>query len=725
MALREARAFCRICLGHCGMKLTVDDETNSIVDIRGDKDHPLTRGYACFKGLQAKESHHDEARLLHPLKRNAEGGYDRIPLEQALDEIATSMAAIGEKYGADAIGTYFGNGASFNSTSFSFQGSFMDAIGSVSRYSAYTIDQSCKTLSFERMGGWAGGNVQIEQSDVIMLIGTNPVLSHQLLGFLASDPSRKLKEHRARGLKVITVDPRRTETSHYSDLAVQPYPGFDSAILASLIRLIIAEGWHDSEFCERYVGASSMARLRESIEPFKDCEVEALSGLQPGDIRRVAEMFARDATQGRAYTGTGPSMAPHSNMTQHLADCLNVVCGRFTRPGDTVISVDMLTPSGPFYAEVIPPPRTSWKAPPSRIRGVGILAGEKTTGTLPDEILTPGPGQIKCLISCGGNITSLMPDQQKAVKAYQSLELTVVVDPYMSNSARLSDYVIPPRAMYERADLPVSAYGFAFFPAPWVQYSPQILDVPKDSELTEEWYFFWALAKRLGKSIQYEGVQLDMETAPTLDELLESRAKHPLAPLDEIKKHPSGKIFYEAQDEVLPPRPDATAQFDVIPDDVAEELSEIAREVRRTAQGHLSNGKNFTHVLSSRRMRNVYNTIGMFLPSTRKRNAYNPAYLNPDDLAQLGLKDGDRIQISSDHGQVVAIVEADPSLRPGVVSMAHGWGKLPAEDADVALHGTSVNMLISTETNVEPINAMPRMSGVPVNIAPTNLWHAA
>jgi anaerobic selenocysteine-containing dehydrogenase len=167
--------------------------------------------------------------------------------------------------------------------------------------------------------------------------------------------------------------------------------------------------------------------------------------------------------------------------------------------------------------------------------------------------------------------------------------------------------------------------------------------------------------------------------------------------------------------------PDATAKFDVVPDDVAAELAEIARQPRRCAGGHISNGKHFTHVLSSRRMRDVYNTIGMFLPSTRRRTAYNPAYLHPDDLVQYGMKNGDRIQIASDHGQVVAIVEADPSVRRGVVSMAHGWGKLPGESTDAALHGSSVNMLISTDSNVEPINGMPRMSGIPVNIARANV----
>lgn len=713
-ALRTERAFCRICLGHCGTVLTVD-EHDHIVEIRGDRDHPLTRGYACFKGLQAEEAHHGPARLLHPLRKNAEGQFDEITSEQALDEIAEKLRQSIDQYGPDSVGVYFGNGSIFNSTAVSMQASFLDAIGSRSRFTSYTIDQSAKTLSFERLGGWAGGNLQLDQCDVILLIGTNPLLSHGLLGFLASDPTKRLKEAKAKGLKLIVIDPRRTETAGFADLAVQPLPGNDPTILAGLIRLILKEGWEDKAFCDRYVGDASMQKLREAVEPFDEARVEARSGLQPGDLRAVATLFARDSRQGAAYTGTGPSMAPYSNLMQHMADCLNVVCGRYIRAGDRVLSVDMMTPPMEFRAEVIPPPRTSWNAPPSRIRGVGSLAGEKTTGTLPDEILTPGAEQVRCLISCGGNLASLMPDQKKMLKAFEALDLRVSIDPYMSNTVRLADYVIPPRMQYERADLPVSAYGFAFFPESWVGYAPAILNAPEGSDVMEEWYFFWAIAKRLGKSLTFCGVTLDRDTPPTTDELLAIRCQHPLAPLEEIKRHPSGKVFAEAQTIVQPPRPEATATFDLMPDDVREEVAELAAELGMQARARQTE-QQFTHLLSTRRMRNFYNSIGMYLSGTRKRNPYNPAYLNPADLAELGLANGDRVAITSDHASIEAIVEGDPAVRPGVISMAVAWGGLPGENLDPSQHGSSTNMLISTDRNVDPLNAMPRMSAIPVNI---------
>ncbi|HIE1388037.1 TPA: molybdopterin-dependent oxidoreductase [Pseudomonas aeruginosa] len=183
---------------------------------------------------------------------------------------------------------------------------------------------------------------------------------------------------------------------------------------------------------------------------------------------------------------------------------------------------------------------------------------------------------MKCLISCGGNLANLMPDQQKMIRAFEALDLRISIAPFMSNSARLADYILPPTMQYERADLPVSAYRFAFFPESWVAYSPALLTPPKDSDLIEEWYLFWALAGRLGKTRRFGEVKLDMQPPSTTDQLLALRAQHPLAPQEEIRKHPSGKIFHDTNNVVLPPRPETTATFDVIPTDVAKELHQLA-----------------------------------------------------------------------------------------------------------------------------------------------------
>lgn len=265
MSTRTARSFCRICAGACGMQITVDDN-NAIVDIRGDKQAPLTRGYACFKGLQAEEAHHGAARLLHPLKRNADGSFARIPLEQALDEISAKMRDLIEDGGPEAVSLFCGNGSIFNATAYPMTFSFMRSLGSSQYYSTQTIDQSAKLVTFERLGGWAAGAHSLRRSEVVMLFGTNPLISHCTSGFLIPDPTKRLREEKARGLKLIVIDPRSTETAHHADLVLQPIPGQDAAIAGGLIRLILSEGWEDKDFCAAHVRSDALVALRTAVD---------------------------------------------------------------------------------------------------------------------------------------------------------------------------------------------------------------------------------------------------------------------------------------------------------------------------------------------------------------------------------------------------------------------------------------------------------------------------
>ena len=519
---REAKSFCRICLGGCGMHLTVD-ATGKITHIRGDEAHPVSKGYACFKGVQAAEAHHGPTRLLRPLKRRADGSFEEIGLETALDEIAERLRPYYDRGERDAIGLYNGNGASMSSAAHGMFFSFMPSLGSNAHYTTLTIDQSAKSVSFERLGGWPAGVHGIDQSDVSLIFGANPLVSHALVGFLYADPARRLKSAKARGLKLIVVDPRRTDTARHADLALQPIPGQDAAIAGGLIRLIMDEGWGDADFTDRFVTAEGMAALRAAVDPLTEDCVERRAGLASGQLRAAAEMFARDNERGAAYTATGPSMSPHSNLAQHLIDCLNIVCGRFLRAGDP-FTVNMIVPPYAVYEEVISPPRSWNDIPLGRIRGVGRLAGERLTATLADEILTPGEGALRCLFVAGANPMSSLPDTVRMGQAMQALDLLVVIDPHMTATAKQADYILPPTLQYERPDLPISLPGFALTTENWSQYTPAIIDPPHGSDLCEDWYPFWAIATRLGFAIDYLGKgPLDINRAPTTEELLAIR----------------------------------------------------------------------------------------------------------------------------------------------------------------------------------------------------------
>lgn len=711
--MKTVKSFCRMCGSACGTVLTLDD-ADRLIKVRPDDDNPMSRGYLCYKGLYADEMQNHPDRLLQTVKRQPDGSYRPIDTEVALDEIAGRMADLMADHGKDAIALYTGGSAYLTSTAWMMLPMFRKALGTNANYSTATIDQSAKFVTVERLGAWAAGKHTIDRSDVMMLIGTNPLVAHSTAGCLTTDPVKTLKREKARGLKLIVIDPRRTETAAFADLFIQPWPGEDATVVAGLIRMILAEGWIDQTFVDRYVEEGGMTRLWQAVEPFTPDYVAGRAGVDAGELRAAAELFATGG-RGSVYSGTGPSMAPHANLNEHLIELLNVICGRYRREGEPVEDVAILMPPRPATAMVVPPMRGFAAVPPGRIRGAGQLFGERMTSTLPDEILTPGEGQVRALFNAGGNPASSFPDQEKTVKALKSLDLLVSIQPFMDTTARLADYVFAPKLQYERADIPMYIYDMSFFPKSWAQYTPEIVKPPEGAQLVDDWYVFWGLAKRLGLTLEYKGEALDMEAAPTTDQLLELRCRGSVVPLDEIKRHPEGKV-YDLDQTVQPAPPDATGRFDVMPDDVFGELQSVVREGGR--EQRLTKG-GFTHQLQVRRVREINNSMAMWVPAVHRRMPTNWAAMHPADLEVLGVAPESTVTIRSEHGAIPAVVRPDETIRPGVVSMTHSWGGLPGEEGDHE-PGVNVNLLISSEHYVEPINAMVRMTAIPVSITPVN-----
>jgi anaerobic selenocysteine-containing dehydrogenase len=708
--MRDAKSFCRTCIAQCGVVLTVDDEER-IAAIRADREHPVSAGYACFKGLQAHGSHYGPARLLHSQKRMPDGYFETIPVEQAFDEIARKLTALRARDGAEAIGLFRGTGGFHNSTAFGIHGAFLEALGSPSLFTTLSIDQSAKAITACRMGRWHAGRDHIDQSDVALLFGSNPLVSHSAGGFLVSDPVKRLKQAAARGLKLIVVDPRRSEIARFAAIHLQPYPGEDVSIAAGFLRIILGEGWHDAAFCARHV--AGLEALRRSVASFTPDRVAARAGISASSLHDAAELFARQSRRGGVITGTGPNMAPRSNLAEHLIQCIEVVCGRFKRAGDPMSNADPLSPQQDWFAEVVPP-FAPWDAvPPSRIRGVGNLFGEKLTGTLAEEITTPGPGQIRALIVNGANIANSVPGKPDMVAALRALELLVVIDPHLTPTAELADYVIAPKLQFERADLPITL-GMALHADAWAQFTPAIVSPPAGAEVVDDWYVFWSLARRMGLALRYAGTPIDMEHPPTTEDLLALGMKGTALSLDALIARPGHVALGPAGTSVVKPaRAGADARFRLDPEGVLDELEQVADEPppRRADTA-------YPFRLIARRMRDVNGSIGMQTPEIRRRNPYNPLHLNPNDIRRYGLTAGATVEIVSPDGRITAIAHADDTLREGVVSMSHNWGGLSNDPAAYPTQGASTNILIRPTRHFEALNAMPWMSAIPVNIRP-------
>lgn len=715
MNIRTEKSYCRLCAGMCGTLVSID-ENDRVIDVRGDKDHVMTSGYACIKGLQGPHIHHGPSRLLHPLKRMPDGQFARIPLEQALDEIAAKLSDIRRDQGPRAIALYRGTQNYFNSPASALGAAWLAALGSPCFFSSATIDQSSKYVTANRLGMWQAGLQPIESSDVLMAVGFNPLVSVQaLMGFPTLNPTRRMRELKERGLKLIVIDPRRTETANWADIHLQPYPGEDVSIAAGLLHIILREGWHDAAFCAEH--AVGLDALRAGVAPFTPETVAQRAGIAAEGLLAAAKLFACESKRGFVTTCTGSNMVRHSNLAHHLYEAINVVCGRYKRAGEPIPNPGVLNRRTPQRAQVVGPLRLWEKGPKSRVGEYHGFWGEMMSNTLSAEILTPGEGQIRSLFVFGGNPLAAFPDLRKTEQAFRALDLLVTVDPVMTNTARLSHYVIPPKVLYERADM-TNFMETGIFPVPFAQYAPAVVPPPEGSDVADDWYVLWGIAKRMGVALELNGQALDMANAPSSEDLLKILCKDGSVSFDELAAHPGGKIFDVPGDTVQPADENA-GRFALLPDELVDELAQVAHEqVEHGA--YVEEGQVFSHRLSVRRLRETVNSALRDAPAVRHRVPYNPASLNPADLEKLGLGEGDAVEIVGSQGSVRAVVRADDTLRPGVVTLGHCWGGLPGDQTPYEEAGASVNLLTSADKFIEPINAMARMSGIPVNIRPAD-----
>jgi anaerobic selenocysteine-containing dehydrogenase len=708
--VRTERSFCRICANTCGVVLEIDDD-DRIVSVRGDREHPVTQGYACSKGVSSGEVHRRADRILQPLKRDRDGSLRPIGLEAALDEIAEKIDALVDRFGPHSVAGFLGTTGYFNVPGSSMFVAWLEALGSRSFFSSFTIDCSNKAVTRGRLGAWSAGKQPWATADVWMLFGNNAVVSLSTqAGLPSGNPAKQMQDAKRRGMKLIVVDPRETETARHATLFLQPRPGEDPALVAGLIRIILTEGLADDAFCSRYV--RDVERLREAVEPFTPDYVAQRTGVPAGDIREAAVLFGGAGKRGCAGAATGLGMSPHSNLVDHLVETLNVVCGRYRRAGESIANAGgALFPRAPRYAEVLPPTRPWEQGYKSRVRGFGKIPsvardGEVPTGILADEILTPGEGQIRCLLVEGGNPALGIPDQVKVTKALSSLDLLVTVDPFMTATARLAHYILPPKLMYERPEIPWLFGDDVRIPIPFTQYAPAAVRPPEGAEVADDWEIYWGLAKRLGLSIEYCGVPLPPDAGLTTDELLALAVRDGQVPFEEMTMYPGGKQHDLEPLVVEPARPGATGRFDVMPDDVWQELADYRQ---------LTEDSGFTHRLTVRRMRHFMNSLDPTVPETARSGRYNPAFLHPDDIHALGLTEGAAVDIVSDHTRIRGFVKADAGLLRGVVSMSHCFGGLPDGDEDPSA-GACTGRLIDTDRHYQTINAMPTMSGLPVTV---------
>src|SRR3954469_21238433 len=521
MATEDRVTFCRICEPQCGLIATVDGDR--VVRLRPDPDHPLSRGYACPKGIAMPEVQHDPTRVLHPLKRAGEG-FERVSWDEALDDIAGRLRAIRERHGGDAIGWYMGNpgGSSYAHTLWTK--GFVDALGSPHYYTAGSQDVNSRFAASALMYG-SPLRVPIpdlERTSFLLMLGANPFVSN---GSVLSAPRVRDRLHAivARGGRVVVVDPRRTETARaFEHLPIRP--DTDAWLLLSLLHV---------------VGRDSP--LGPLTEPFSPEATAERTGVPAERCRALARDLAT-APSAAVYGRTGSCLGRFGTLVAFLLDALAAVTGNLDRPGGNVFAqpaVDIERVARPFGL-------ASYGRRRSRVGGFPDVLGQMPAGVMADEIETPGRGQLRALIVSAGNPLLSVPDPPRLRAAFGKLDLLVSIDLFMNETARQADFVLPATTWLERDDVPLAF--LPFFVRPFVQWTDAVVEPA--GEAREEWRIVELLARSLGiapASVPPIRWLRRLGVSVTPQRMLELLLRTGPARLttDRLRRHPHGLVLGE------------------------------------------------------------------------------------------------------------------------------------------------------------------------------------
>ena len=723
--LRTSPSICRLCLAYCPIEVTV--EHGQATKVAGSPADTPYDGYICPKGRALPEQHNDPSRLLGSVKRYGDGDFRPIASLDAVAAVREKLERIVQRDGANAIALYCGTGPVSNPTGQTLAHGFFEALKSPMVFSATTIDKPAQDTCVALHGNWIGGPQSFELSDTRIIVGGNPVIAKST-GAPFYNPGRRLKEAVNRGMKLIVIDPRKTETARRAHVHLQIRPGEDPTVLAGIIRIIIDESLYDREFLDE--STTGFDVLQKAVAPFTPAYVAERAGITTDDLLEAARTFGR-AKKGNVVCSTGPSFAEHSDLSYYLSLCLNTICGRWAREGERATFQNVLLPAFIPRAQAFAP-FPVFGDTEMRVLGLRKNASGLPTAALADEILLDGPGQIKALFCAGGNPLSSWPDRAKTRRALEKLELLVVFDYKMTATAELADYVIAPPLTLEipastRAAESLKYYGLCRgYEVPWAQYTGKVVDPPAGSDLMDEGEFFFRLAQAMELELEWTNtaghgphlevpstrIPLDMTKVPTAEDLVELSCRDSRIPLDRVRHYPAGHVFDELDVRVQPPDLRSSAKLELADPMMMQELDAVRQldfiERRRDLK--------FPFLLIPRRTNNFMNSMGQGLPSLNRGKHYNPAFLHPSDIKALHLGNGETVKIRSSHGEISGVVESDASLRPGTIAMTHGFGPRPCDPADKPRKtGSSIATLIDMEAH-DPITGMPRMSGVPVAI---------
>jgi anaerobic selenocysteine-containing dehydrogenase len=753
---RTAFRTCPLCEASCGLEITLRTDGRGgeaggevVQRIRGDRLDVFSKGYICPKGSTLKHLHEDPDRLRLPMVKR-DGEHVAVTWDEAWEVVAAGLAGVIARGGRESLAAYVGNPTAHSLSAMMFSRVLLTGLGTRHRFSASTVDQMPRHVA----SGYVYGSPvaiavpDLDRTDHLVILGANPYASNGSVCTAADFPGR-MEAIQARGGKVVVVDPRRSRTAEQADQWVSIRPGTDAFLLAAIANTMLAEGLADpGEHVSAHL--SGFDELAAGLEPFTAEYAAPITGVDAATIRSITRELAA-APSAAVYGRIGTTTTEFGSTASWLIDVVNILSGNLDRPGGSMFPTPAAggatTRGKPGSGRGFSVGRGH-----SRVSGHPEVMGEYPVGVLSEEIETPGDGQIRGLVTLAGNPVLSTPNSERLAGALDQLDFMVSIDMYLNETTRHADVILPPPSQLQRGHYDLLLLQFAVRNV--ANYSPPVL--PLDEGQPDE----WEIIAKLTAIAQGFGVDVDPAVADDLaigglvrsavkdeyspvagrdaDELLaELNASGRRGPermldfmlrtgpfgdgfgvdpdgtsLDDLIAHPHGRDF----GALVPRLPEVlrtpSGRIELAPEPLVADLERLrgaadelaTRELVLVGRRHLRSNNSWMH--------NVEVLV--------KGKPRCTLQVHPDDAATLGLVDGAPARVTSRVGSVQAPVEVTDAIRPGVVSLPHGWGHdLPGTQLRIAAEHAGVNSnTLSDDEAFDPLSGTSVLNGIPVTVGP-------
>jgi anaerobic selenocysteine-containing dehydrogenase len=734
---------CPLCEATCGLQVTSED--GQVKSIRGDAQDVLSAGYICPKAYGLKELDADPDRIREPMVRRGER-WERVGWPEAFAEIEQGLVPLLREFGRDALALYVGNPTVHNLGSSLYLPSLIHAAGTHNFYSASTVDQMPKQLAAALMFGTflSVPIPDLERTSYLLLLGANPLVSNGSL-MTAPDMRGRLRRLRQRGGKIVVIDPYRTRTAQEADEHHFIRPGYDAHFLFAIAHTLFAEGLVTPGRLGEYV--SGLEQVRQLAQAFAPAEVAQVCGIPAGAIRALARELAA-AERAVVYGRVGTCTQEFGTLASWLVDVLNVLTGNLDRPGGAMFpkaaAGQRNTQGTPGRGRGVRTGR--WK---SRVRGLPEVFGELPVSCLAEEIETPGPGQVRALLTVAGNPALSTPNSWRMQRALGTLQFMVSVDMYLNETTRHAHVILPPpaalaRSHYDIAFYQLSVHNVARYSPPLVEPQPGAPDEGEvllrlagilagqgagaDLHVLDDMNIGALIAREVataGSSIEGRGpseilsaLRPRRRAERMLDFLLRSgpygdgfSEKDGLS-LSVLEAQPHGVDLGPLQPRVPEVLRTASGKIELAPAPIVSDVERLRTSLSTYA------GAAGQMLLIGRRDLRSNNSWMHNLHVLARGKERCTLHMHPADAERLGLADGDCASITARAGVIELPIEVTAAIMPGVISVPHGWGhNQPGAQMRVASEHAGVNAnILSDETAVDPLSGNAILNGIPVAV---------